>query len=198
MRPFDSRHLPRRRLTVDLPSLTIALRLHYNCSNGTMFPSPIGMGCSFNPGLIHQAAQHVACESNSLGISHIFAPVLDLALEQRFGRVEEGRSNSNFSPAFSTTLKPIALQLSVRTGSSRPSSARLSSTASRQRRAPSPGRAPPRASTTPLSGRRRTVSISRRSRAGFGSCEWSTYGHSTTLAWTVSVTQLCSQCRAFS
>jgi beta-glucosidase len=66
-------------------------------SNGTIFPSPVGMACSFNPDLIHKAAQHTATESNSLGIPHIFAPVLDLALEQRFGRVEESRCSRPLS-----------------------------------------------------------------------------------------------------
>lgn len=47
------------------------------------------MGCSFNPELMERSAATFASEATALGIPHLFAPVLDLALEQRFGRVEE-------------------------------------------------------------------------------------------------------------
>lgn len=40
--------------------------------------------------MIHDAADVVAKEAEGLGINHIFAPVLDLARELRWGRIEEG------------------------------------------------------------------------------------------------------------
>ncbi|KAF5644679.1 beta-glucosidase [Fusarium sp. NRRL 25303] len=57
--------------------------------NGTIFNSPIGMGCSFNPELIEKMADVIATESRALGINQLFSPQVDLARELRFGRVEE-------------------------------------------------------------------------------------------------------------
>ena len=57
--------------------------------NATIFNSPIAMGCSFNPELVEKAAAAIATEAKALGINQLFAPVVDLARELRFGRVEE-------------------------------------------------------------------------------------------------------------
>ncbi|PKS08165.1 hypothetical protein jhhlp_005441 [Lomentospora prolificans] len=57
--------------------------------NGTIFNSPIGMGCSFNPELIEKMGQAIAKECKALGINQVFSPQADLARELRFGRVEE-------------------------------------------------------------------------------------------------------------
>ncbi|KAI9249415.1 putative beta-glucosidase [Phascolomyces articulosus] len=58
--------------------------------NATLFTTGIGMGCTFNPDLIHKVGDVVGTESAGIGIHNIFAPVLDLAREPRFGRIEEG------------------------------------------------------------------------------------------------------------
>lgn len=47
------------------------------------------MGCSFNPELVYKMAGAIAAEARALGINQLFAPVVDLARELRFGRVEE-------------------------------------------------------------------------------------------------------------
>ncbi|CAN6634952.1 hypothetical protein TRVA0_015S00276 [Trichomonascus vanleenenianus] len=57
--------------------------------NGTIFPYPIAMAGSFNPDLIHEVAEVVAHEAALFGASQVFAPVIDLARELRWGRVEE-------------------------------------------------------------------------------------------------------------
>jgi beta-glucosidase len=57
--------------------------------NATIFNSPIGIGCSFNPELVEKVANAIAIESSALGVNQLFAPVVDLARELRFGRVEE-------------------------------------------------------------------------------------------------------------
>ncbi|KXJ96738.1 glycoside hydrolase superfamily [Microdochium bolleyi] len=57
--------------------------------NATIFNSPIAHACSFNPELVGKMAKVIAQESLALGVNNIFAPVVDLARELRFGRVEE-------------------------------------------------------------------------------------------------------------
>ncbi len=55
----------------------------------TIFPMPINMGATFNPGLVKEVGHAIASETRSLGICEILAPNLDLAREPRWGRVEE-------------------------------------------------------------------------------------------------------------
>jgi beta-glucosidase len=57
--------------------------------NATIFNSPIAHGCAFNPSLIEKMGKVIGKESAALGVNQIFAPVVDLAREMRFGRVEE-------------------------------------------------------------------------------------------------------------
>ncbi|KAI0408407.1 glycoside hydrolase family 3 protein [Xylaria palmicola] len=57
--------------------------------NATIFNSPIAYACSFNLDLIEKMGKAIAQESRALGVNQIFGPVVDLARELRFGRVEE-------------------------------------------------------------------------------------------------------------
>ena len=58
------------------------------------------MAASFNPGLLQQAASTIADEAEGLGYSHVFAPVLDLSRELRWGRVEENFGEDPFLCVF--------------------------------------------------------------------------------------------------
>lgn len=64
--------------------------------SGTIFPSPIGLAASFNTSLVSRAAAMIATEGEGLGVSHIFAPVLDMSRELRWGRVEENFGEDPF------------------------------------------------------------------------------------------------------
>lgn len=64
--------------------------------NATIFNSPIGIGCSFNPSLVETMANAIATESLSLGVNQLFAPLADLARELRYGRVEECFSEDSY------------------------------------------------------------------------------------------------------
>ena len=70
--------------------------LHGFTNNGTTFPSPIGLAASFNPDLLQQVAAAIGDEAEGLGVSHIFAPVLDMSRELRWGRVEENYGEDPF------------------------------------------------------------------------------------------------------
>ena len=64
--------------------------------NATIYNSPIGQACSWDPQLIHDMAVAIAKESAPLGINQLFAPLADLARELRFGRVEETYGEDGF------------------------------------------------------------------------------------------------------
>ncbi|KAF9530879.1 glycoside hydrolase [Crepidotus variabilis] len=82
--------------TLGIPALIQSEGLHGFTNKGTIFPSPIGLAASFNPDLVKQVANVTSTEAEALGINHIFAPVLDLSRELRWGRVEENFGEDPF------------------------------------------------------------------------------------------------------
>ena len=54
----------------------------------SMFPAPIGMAATFDTELIYKVGRAIATEARSIGIHACFAPVLDLAKDPRWGRVQ--------------------------------------------------------------------------------------------------------------
>jgi beta-glucosidase len=56
----------------------------------TVFPIPLGQGASFHPELVEQAAAVAAAEASEMGIDWVFAPMVDVARDPRWGRVAEG------------------------------------------------------------------------------------------------------------
>jgi beta-glucosidase len=55
----------------------------------TVYPHAITMASTWNPDVVKEIGQQIAAESRSVGIHETFGPVLDLAREPRWGRVEE-------------------------------------------------------------------------------------------------------------
>lgn len=56
----------------------------------TTFPVPLGEAASFDPGLAERTARAAAVEATAKGIQWTFAPMVDVARDQRWGRVVEG------------------------------------------------------------------------------------------------------------
>lgn len=75
--------------TLGIPALVQTEGIHgLRVINATIFNSPIGYGSSWNRKLVRRMAEIIGQETAALGINQIFAPVLDLARELRFGRVK--------------------------------------------------------------------------------------------------------------
>ncbi|KAK9856913.1 hypothetical protein MYU51_021347 [Penicillium brevicompactum] len=76
--------------TLGIPAIVQTEGIHgFLIGNATIFNSPIAYGCSWNTDLIEKMAEIIGQEAKALGVSQLFAPVVDLAREPRFGRVEE-------------------------------------------------------------------------------------------------------------
>lgn len=56
----------------------------------TVFPIPLAEAAAFDPALSERAARAVAEEASAGGLQWTFAPVVDVARDQRWGRVAEG------------------------------------------------------------------------------------------------------------
>lgn len=63
---------------------------------GTSFPQAIGLGSTWDPALVRRMFAVVSAESRAAGNLVVLAPVLDLAREPRFGRVEEAFSEDPY------------------------------------------------------------------------------------------------------
>lgn len=57
--------------------------------DGTSFAQPIALGATFNPDLVEQLFGMTALEARLRGAHHALTPVVDVAREPRWGRVEE-------------------------------------------------------------------------------------------------------------
>ncbi|MFR9649881.1 MAG: glycoside hydrolase family 3 N-terminal domain-containing protein [Rikenellaceae bacterium] len=60
-----------------------------NHTKATPLPAPITIGATWNRDLVYQAGHLVATEGKALGYTNIYAPILDLARDPRWGRVLE-------------------------------------------------------------------------------------------------------------
>ena len=58
-------------------------------NNCTLFPHALAQGSTFNPALIQRMTEAAGEEAKVIGIHQILSPVLDIARELRWGRVEE-------------------------------------------------------------------------------------------------------------
>jgi beta-glucosidase len=71
-----------------IPAMFIEEGLH-GFDTGTVFPAPINLAATWNRGIAQQTGAAIASEARATGVDMILAPVLDLAREPRWGRVEE-------------------------------------------------------------------------------------------------------------
>jgi len=60
-----------------------------NHDRATNLPAPIAIGSTWNKALVRKAGQTVGLEAKALGYTNIYAPILDPARDQRWGRVVE-------------------------------------------------------------------------------------------------------------
>jgi len=71
-----------------IPALFIEEGLH-GFDTGTVFPAPIGLAATWDPAVAKETGSAIAAEARATGVDMILAPVLDLARDPRWGRVEE-------------------------------------------------------------------------------------------------------------
>jgi beta-glucosidase len=84
-----------QRFFLENSRLGIPVIFHEECLHGhaapegTSFPQPIALGATFNPGMVERLFSMTALEARLRGAHHALTPVVDVAREPRWGRVEE-------------------------------------------------------------------------------------------------------------
>ncbi len=71
-----------------IPALFIEEGLH-GFNTGTVFPAPLGLGDTWDRPLLQDVGSSIGSEARATGVDMILAPVLNLARDPRWGRVEE-------------------------------------------------------------------------------------------------------------
>ena len=81
-----------QRVAVEESRLGIPLIFGSDVIHGmrTVFPIPLGEAATFEPGLAERTARVTAVEATAAGVHWTFAPAVDIARDQRWGRVAEG------------------------------------------------------------------------------------------------------------
>jgi beta-glucosidase len=72
--------------------LAIPLIFGFDVIHGhrTVFPIPLAESCTWDPRLLEQATRFAGEEASACGIDWIFAPVVDVSRDPRWGRIAEG------------------------------------------------------------------------------------------------------------
>jgi beta-glucosidase len=58
-------------------------------TTSTSFPSELGMGHTWDPSLVREMGRITGLEGRALGYTNVYAPTLDVARDQRWGRLED-------------------------------------------------------------------------------------------------------------
>ncbi len=83
-----------------IPALMIEEALHgYQGSKGTCFPIPIGLSSMWDKDLMYKVGRVIGTEARAHGVHFVLSPVLGLAQEPRWGRVEETYGEDPFLAA---------------------------------------------------------------------------------------------------
>ncbi|GAA2740981.1 glycoside hydrolase family 3 N-terminal domain-containing protein [Terrabacter aerolatus] len=79
----------RTRLGIPLLTADDCIHGHSFWPGATIFPTQLGMACSWDPDLVEQAARATAVEVSATGLHWTFSPVLCITRDLRWGRVGE-------------------------------------------------------------------------------------------------------------
>lgn len=80
----------RQETRLGIPALTTVEGIEGILQNGcTIFPHAIAQGATFNPALVERMTVAEGKEARAIGIVQLLSPVLDIARDLRWGRIEE-------------------------------------------------------------------------------------------------------------
>lgn len=87
-----------QRLAVEESRLGIPLIIGNDVIHGfrTIFPIPLAEASTWDPDLLERASRVAAEEASAAGIDWIFAPMIDVARDPRWGRIAEGAGEDPF------------------------------------------------------------------------------------------------------
>ncbi|MGD9146446.1 MAG: glycoside hydrolase family 3 N-terminal domain-containing protein [Anaerolineae bacterium] len=87
-----------QRIAVEESRLGIPLLFGNDVIHGyrTIFPIPLAMSCTWDPALVESAARIAVEEASADGTDWVFAPMVDVCRDPRWGRIAEGAGEDPF------------------------------------------------------------------------------------------------------
>jgi len=87
-----------QRIAIEKTRLHIPLLFALDVIHGyrTVFPVPLAMAATWDPGLIEQAARVASKEATAEGIRQTYSPMVDIARDARWGRIVEGAGEDTY------------------------------------------------------------------------------------------------------
>lgn len=87
-----------QKIAVEQSRLGIPLLVGNDVIHGyrTIFPIPLALACTWHPALVEQATRIGAEEAATVGTSWIYAPMVDICRDPRWGRIAEGAGEDPF------------------------------------------------------------------------------------------------------
>jgi len=87
-----------QRIAVEKSRLHIPLLFGLDVIHGyrTEFPIPLGMASTWDPSLVEKASHVAALEASAIGIRWTFSPMVDIARDARWGRIQEGAGEDSY------------------------------------------------------------------------------------------------------
>ena len=76
----------------------------------TIFPSPIAMAASWDPKMVEASQSVAAREARAAGIAWTFGPMVDIARDARWGRMEEGAGEDPYLGAAMARAQVLGFQ----------------------------------------------------------------------------------------
>jgi beta-glucosidase len=105
-----------QKFAIEKSRLHIPLLLAEECPHGhmaisgTVFPTGLGQGSTFDPRLIEQMSQAIAAETRATGGNVCYGPEVDVMRDLRWSRVEEGYGEDPFLASSMTSAAVRGLQ----------------------------------------------------------------------------------------
>jgi len=87
-----------QRIAVEKSRLHIPLLFGLDVIHGfhTEFPIPLGLASTWEPAIVEKASRVAASEASATGIRWTFSPMVDIARDARWGRIQEGAGEDPF------------------------------------------------------------------------------------------------------
>lgn len=87
-----------QKIAVDSTRLGIPMLFGFDCVHGmrTIFPIPLGSAASWDLDKIERSERVAAMEASALGVNWVYAPVVDICRDARWGRIAEGAGEDPF------------------------------------------------------------------------------------------------------
>lgn len=87
-----------QKIAIDSTRLKIPLLFGFDCVHGmrTIFPIPLGGAASWDLKKIEESERIAALEASALGVNWVYAPMVDVCRDARWGRIAEGAGEDTY------------------------------------------------------------------------------------------------------